>query len=124
MGGTSSRRLIFTLTLPSEAPPMTDQLEYPRAVFTRIPGLRDEPPAVREIFLDILDAVFFASMMPEEGELVPIGVVVDLDDRLEEMRNGDVTADPYADKRAWFVWRIDELPLSPGTLKRLAHGVQ
>jgi hypothetical protein len=103
---------------------MTDPLEYPRSVFARLPGLREEPPAVRDIVLDILDAVFFASMMPEEGELVPIGVVVDLDDRLEETRNGDASADPYADQRAWFVWRIDPLPLSPRTLKRLAHGVQ
>jgi len=104
---------------------MSDQLEYPRAVFARLPGLRGEPPAVRDAILDILDAVFFASMMPEEGEVVPVGVVVDLDDRLEEVLNGDVTtASPYLDNRAWFVWRIDAISLSPSALKKMAHGVQ
>ncbi|TKD03147.1 putative sensor domain DACNV-containing protein [Polyangium fumosum] len=99
----------------------TNAPEYPRAVFERLPWLRDEEPISRDVFLRIVDTVFFASMMPEEGEPVPIAVVVDADNCLEEV----VDDSPWGgDERAWFVWRFAELEFNPKNLKKLAHGIE
>src|ERR1700730_16817163 len=54
---------------------VNERPEYPRDVFAR--ALRPYAgQVVVDRHLDILETVFFASMTPEEGELVPIGVVV------------------------------------------------
>lgn len=99
----------------------TNAPKYPRAVFERMPWLCNAEATSREIFLRIVDTVFFASMMPEGGEPVPIAVVVDTNNQLEEV----VDDSPYGGgERAWFVWRLDELEFNPKNLKKFAHGIE
>lgn len=110
-----------TNTMTEDTPAAMDAPEYPRAVFERMQLLRDVEPKSRESFLRIIDTVFFASMMHEEGEPVPIAVVVDPNHQLEEV----VDDSPYGGgERAWFVWRLAKREFNPKSLKKFAHGIE
>ena len=99
---------------------MTDKIEYPRDVFARAFDKMNSEFSVAK-HLELIEKVFFASMMPEEGELVPLGLVVD-DGNLEEKT--DSSHDGDEDNRAWIVLRMDPMPLTSRDLKRLAHGTE
>jgi len=98
------------------------QLSYPREVFARWAPIQNAPDPIRDAHLDILEVVFFASMMLEEGETVPIGVVIDHDGRLEDVLERDSGQAGREPERAWFVVRFAPIDLSPASLKRVARG--
>ncbi|MDI1428804.1 putative sensor domain DACNV-containing protein [Polyangium sorediatum] len=96
---------------------MSKRLPYPRELFSTIFNLSDDPSDVNDALLQtLLDTVFFASLMPEEGEAVPIGVVYEHEVALERV---------YDDgSQAWLVWRIQEFDFNAINLKKMAHGVE
>src|SRR6266849_5547593 len=97
---------------------MSTPLIYPRDAFAQVDAIRDAPAAERAAYLEIFDVVFFASMMLEEGETIPIGVVFDDDGRLEDV----LDESEEEQQRAWFVIRFEPIDLSPTSLKRVARG--
>jgi hypothetical protein len=96
---------------------MGDELRYPRELFSSVFHLSDDPLNVDDALIKtLLDTIFFASLMTEEGEAVPICVVYEHHDPLEKVFDGD--------SQAWLVWRMHESDFNPLSLKKLAHGVE
>jgi len=97
--------------------------QYPRQAFECLPDFADLDRGLRDAYLEILDHVYFASMLFEEGEAVPIGVVVDDDGRLEECVDSSEPLDALnVPELAWVVTRFSPIPLTPRDLKRVARG--
>lgn len=103
---------------------MSQHYEYPDEVFSRIDGIRDAPPVIRAMFLNIIKTVYFASLIAEEGEFVPIGLVVEMENVLEDMLDSDPIPDQFDDHRSWFVCRIAPIQFDPKNLKKIAHGIE
>lgn len=96
---------------------MSERLPYPRELFSTLFELSDNPSNLDDTLVrHLLDTVFFASLIPEEGEAVPIGVVYEHQDALEKVFDGE--------NRAWSVWRIHEVDFNAVNLKKMAHGVE
>jgi hypothetical protein len=98
---------------------MFTKLQYPREAFAEV--MREMPADEVAPILEALEAVFFASMLPEERATVRIGVVLELHGKLEDIRAYHEWRD--RDERAWFVVRMAPQALSPQTLNQLAYGL-
>lgn len=94
--------------------------EYPRTLFSRAFKTFGFSEPLLSNYLEIADVVFFASTMLEEGAAVPIGVVVEPDERLERVYELDPEDSPP--ELAWSVTRLSPRPLEPVSLKKLARG--
>lgn len=100
------------------------RLKYPREALRDDPGFRNLPEAASSAYLDIIDAVFFASTLVEEGEHVPLSVVVDLGG-LEDEVDGDPMIPNDQRGVAWSVTRFNPaVELTPKQLKKLARATE
>lgn len=94
-------------------------IQYPREAFADL--TRTMPADEARAVLDTLETVFFASMLPEERATVPVGVVLELHGRLEDVRAYHEWRD--REERAWFVVRLAPQALDQQVLNKLAHGL-
>jgi hypothetical protein len=91
------------------------------------PILDDLPPSERETLFALVDTVFFASLMVEEGEPVRVAVVHDaqgsagLANVLDSNFHGEWGDDPPP---AWDITQIDRRPFDAPTLAKLSRGLK
>ncbi len=95
---------------------------YPREAFAAVLAKLDIQEPTLSSCLAIIDVVFFASMMLEEGGTLPVAVLIDYGE-LERVTSVDHDFRDGTPERAWTVTRLDPSPLTPTNLKRIARGV-
>jgi hypothetical protein len=106
------------------------KLEYPRALLTKYLENRNValPPDEVETSLQIVDAVFFASMSIEEGEPIRIAVVhhirgaAGLAEVLDESPGYEQSDEPPPS--AWDVTEFEPRPLDVASLAKFARGIE
>jgi len=101
-------------------------LMYPREmldIVLRQRNLTFEPDE-REVWFSLVDTVFFASLMLEEGETVRVAVVHDEDGAAGLTRVVDASRDQDQPAAAWNVTRIARRPFDAGALAKLSRGLE
>lgn len=92
-------------------------IESVRAAFRRALQIADPKDAT----LDIVDELYLASMMTEEGSTSPLAVVLETSPKLDSLEFTDADDDRGP---LWFVVRFAPLELTAKCLKRMARGTQ
>jgi len=103
-------------------------LEYPREMFSRFiaDGTIRMPAANVEGLARLVDSLFFASLMIEEGDPVRVAIVHHPDGAagLETVTDDSPPEGEEEPERAWSVTAIPEQPFDAATLAKISRGIE